>query len=207
VKRLPRYRRRPFRARVLGSGAIYEDVIEALRVAGCEVVFAGQGAGRKTVDLLVLAAETRIIRPEEIARYPLGALCFHPSLLPRHRGRDAVYWTLEMGDRETGATWFWLDAGIDTGPIASQEAVSIPPGTSRGRLYYDILVPLGGRLFQGLLARLLAGERPAAPQDEALATYEPPRPRPRVASNGTSATAQLVTAGGGTVALPAARGR
>jgi methionyl-tRNA formyltransferase len=174
------YTRRPFRARVLGAGQIFEDVIDSLRVAGCEVYFDKQDTGRKIVDLLVLANYTRIIRPAEIARYRLGAVCFHPSMLPRHRGRDAVYWTMEMGDTETGATWFWLDEGIDTGPIAIQAAVKIPIVISRGTLYYSILAPLGAVLFSQLLHDLLRGERPEMPQDESLATYEPPRPKPPI---------------------------
>jgi methionyl-tRNA formyltransferase len=171
-------KRRPFRVRLLGAGAIFESVLDTLRAYGCEVFLNGAPSGRKTVDLLVLAAETRIIPRSERDRYRLGALCFHPSLLPRHRGRDAVYWTCEQGDSITGSTWFWLDDGIDTGPIATQAALprAVPLGTSRGALYYDHLVPLGGALFALLLPRLMRGERPAQPQDDAYATYEPPRP-------------------------------
>jgi methionyl-tRNA formyltransferase len=128
-------------------------------------------------DLVILANVTRILKADEIAESRLGVLCYHPSLLPRHRGADAVYWTLEMGDTETGATWFWIDEGIDTGPIAIQEAVAVPFETSAGRLYHGTLVPLGARLLEILLAALRRGERPSTPQDERLATYEPPRPR------------------------------
>jgi methionyl-tRNA formyltransferase len=172
-------RRRPFRVRILGAGQIFKGAIDTFRVYGCDVYFEGDDTGRKVMDLLVLAACTRIIPRAEFERYRLGALCFHPSLLPRHRGIDAVYWTVEQGDNITGATWFWLDEGIDTGPIATQAALPrpVPLGTSRGALYYGLLVPLGGRLLSELIPRLLRGERPAQPQDDAYATYEPPRPR------------------------------
>lgn len=164
------------RARVLGSGVFYEDVCETLHAHGWEVVGETERT-RKRVDVLLLAGATRIISRAEYERYPLGALCFHPSLLPRHRGRDAVYWTLEHGETETGVTWFWLDDGLDTGPIAAQAALDIPPHISRGALYYQHLAPLGAALLDTLLPALTRGEKPATPQDEAHATYEPPRPR------------------------------
>jgi methionyl-tRNA formyltransferase len=172
-------KRRPFRVRLLGAGAIFDDVFDTLRAYNCEIFIDDAPSGRKTMDLLVLAAYTRIIPRAERDRYRLGALCFHPSLLPRHRGIDAVYWTVEQGDNITGSTWFWLDDGIDTGPIATQEALPLPVrlGTSRGALYYDLLAPLGAKLFPLLLPRLMRGERPAQPQDDAYSTYEPPRPK------------------------------
>jgi methionyl-tRNA formyltransferase len=76
----------------------------------------------------------------------------------------------------SGVTWFWVDEGIDTGPIAISESVPIPPESSPSKLYYETLVPLGERLLDALLARLERGERPSAVQDESLATYEPLRP-------------------------------
>ncbi|MBV8148102.1 MAG: methionyl-tRNA formyltransferase, partial [Candidatus Eremiobacteraeota bacterium] len=88
---------------------------------------------------------------------------------------DAVYWTFKMGDKETGATWFWVDEGIDTGPIAIQGSVPIPADSAPGKLYYETLVPLGARLFEELLQKLEAGERPSTVQDESKATYEPLR--------------------------------
>ena len=56
-----------------------------------------------------------------------GAICYHPSLLPRHRGASAINWAIIQGDRETGITWFWPDKGIDTGPILLQRSEPIRP--------------------------------------------------------------------------------
>jgi methionyl-tRNA formyltransferase len=127
-------------------------------------------------DLLILAGYSRIIPARELRLARLGGLCFHPSLLPRHRGRDAVYWTLEHGDTVTGVTWFWITTGIDAGPIAAQARVEIPPGISRGALYYQHLVPLGLSLLPLILNQLDTGYPRRMEQDERLATYEPPRP-------------------------------
>jgi len=159
------------RIKVFGTGPIYDATLEICRRRGHQVV------DERPYELIVLANVTRILKAPEIAEAGLGVLCFHPSLLPRHRGGDAVYWTFKMGDKETGSTWFWVDEGIDTGPIAIQGAATIPADSSPAKLYYDTLVPLGAKLFEELLAKLERGERPSSVQDESKATYEPLRPK------------------------------
>jgi methionyl-tRNA formyltransferase len=163
-------------AKVIGEGAIYDGVRELLRRQWWRLV------EEAPYDILILANVTRILQKDELSIAKTGVLCFHPSLLPRHRGRDAVYWTLKMGDTTTGATWFCPDAGIDTGPVVTQREVAIPDGVSPGRLYYDTLVPLGIELLQEILptlegAVLTCTAIPSTPQDEGKATYEQPRSR------------------------------
>ncbi len=80
-------------------------------------------------DLAILAFVTLIV-PERILYAPrYKSICFHPSLLPRHRGASGINWAIIAGDAETGVTWFWPDKGIDTGPILIQKHV--PIGSSR----------------------------------------------------------------------------
>jgi methionyl-tRNA formyltransferase len=124
-------------------------------------------------DLAIMAFVT-IIVPERILYTPRHkSICFHPSLLPRHRGASAIAWTLIQGDSETGATWFWPDKGIDTGPILIQRRVPIGANDTTGSLYFNTLFPLGIETLGGALALIDAGNPPRMAQDEALATYEP----------------------------------
>jgi methionyl-tRNA formyltransferase len=124
-------------------------------------------------DLAVMAFVT-IIVPERILYAPrLKSICFHPSLLPRHRGASAIAWTLIQGDSETGVTWFWPDKGIDTGPILLQRRASIGPNDTTGSLYFSTLFPLGLETLPDALALIEAGNPPRIAQDETLATYEP----------------------------------
>lgn len=56
---------------------------------------------------------------------PLGAFGVHPSLLPRHRGPDPYFWTIDAGDEETGVTAHRLDEDYDTGPILGQKRLAM----------------------------------------------------------------------------------
>lgn len=126
------------------------------------------------IDLLILA-NCPVLIPVSVLGAPLhGALCFHPSLLPRHRGIDATTWTLTLGDTETGVTIFSPDAGIDSGPILLQRACAVPPYSTPSTLYHDTLVPLGIAALAEAVALVRDGRAVFTPQDESRATYEPP---------------------------------
>ena len=125
-------------------------------------------------DLAILAFVTLIV-PERILYAPrFKSICFHPSILPRHRGASAINWAIIQGDTETGVTWFWPDQGIDTGPILIQKKVPIGENDTIGSLYFNTLFPLGVEAMFEALDLIKAGKAPAIVQDESLATYEPP---------------------------------
>ncbi len=124
-------------------------------------------------DLLIMAFVTDIIPPALIETPSRGAICYHPSLLPRHRGGSAINWALIMGDKQTGLSIFWADAGIDTGPILLQKRVTIGEDDTTGSLYFNHLFPLGAEAIAESVDLIKAGRAPRLIQDENLATYEP----------------------------------
>jgi len=125
-------------------------------------------------DLGVMAFVTDIV-PQSILDCPrLGTIQYHPSLLPRHRGRSAINWAIINGDTVTGITILWPDAGIDTGPILLQKEADISPNDTVGSLYYNKLFPLGVEAIMESIDLIHKGEAPRIPQDESQATYERP---------------------------------
>jgi methionyl-tRNA formyltransferase len=128
---------------------------------------------RTDSEVIVCAHHHGFITPEMRARTTYGALGYHPSLLPRHRGRDAVEWAVRFGDPITGGTVYWMDDRADGGPIAAQQAVHILRGITAAELWRTSLAPLGLKLFEQVLRDLHDGQVVAVPQDEAAATWEP----------------------------------
>jgi methionyl-tRNA formyltransferase len=125
-------------------------------------------------DLGVMAFVTDIV-PQSILGCPrLGTIQYHPSLLPRHRGRSAINWAIINGDTVTGITILWPDAGIDTGPILLQKEADISPSDTVGSLYYNKLFPLGVEAIMESIDLIHKGRAPRIPQDESQATYERP---------------------------------
>lgn len=134
----------------------------------CRIVASAQEA-----DVAIAPLLTRKISESEINAPRLGTLIFHPSLLPRHRGRDAIRWAYRLDEKYTGATWFWADSGYDTGDICEQEVVSIDETRPR-EFYEQKIIPLCVKLLRYIIADLKAGIVRRRPQNEAAATYELP---------------------------------
>jgi methionyl-tRNA formyltransferase len=125
-------------------------------------------------DLSILAFVTDII-PQRLLRVPsLGTICYHPSLLPRHRGASAINWAIIQGEGRTGLTIFWVDEGIDTGPILLQKEVEIGPDDTTGALYFNSLFPMGVEAMLEAVQLIREGKAPRITQNEPDATYEPP---------------------------------
>jgi len=125
-------------------------------------------------DLVILAFVTDIIPEALLDIPPIGTICYHPSLLPRHRGASGINWAVIQGDTRTGLTILWVDKGIDTGPILLQRVIDITPEDTTGSLYFNSLFPLGIEAIVEAVDLIKRGKAPKIPQDDALATYEPP---------------------------------
>ncbi|HEY6395014.1 MAG TPA: formyltransferase family protein, partial [Candidatus Binataceae bacterium] len=117
-------------------------------------------------DLAILAFVTLIV-PERILYAPrFKSICFHPSLLPRHRGASAINWAIIMGDSETGVTWFWPDKGIDTGPILIQKRIPIGENDTTGSIYFNTLFPMGVETMIEAVDLIKSRKAPSIAQDE-----------------------------------------
>ncbi|GAB4112445.1 MAG: phosphoribosylglycinamide formyltransferase [Sandaracinaceae bacterium] len=77
--------------------------------------------------LVVLAGFMRIVGPAMLARFPHRIVNVHPALLPSFPGAHGARDALAKGVRISGCTVHVVDAGVDTGPILAQAAVSVLP--------------------------------------------------------------------------------
>ena len=125
-------------------------------------------------DLVILAFVTDIIPEVLLDIPPIGTICYHPSLLPRHRGASGINWAVIQGDTRTGLTILWVDKGIDTGPILLQKEIEITPADTTGSLYFNSLFPLGIEAIVEAVDLIKSDKAPKISQNDALATYEPP---------------------------------
>ena len=124
-------------------------------------------------DLNVLAFVTAFL-PEEILESPrFASLCFHPSLLPRFRGGNALAWQVMLGAQVAGVTVFRPDSGVDTGPIVVQKGpVPIDAHDTAGSLYFQKLYPLGLEAIAEAVADIDAGRALYRVQDEEQASHQ-----------------------------------
>lgn len=85
---------------------------------------------------LILSIYSKEIIPEKIIQLPkYGCINTHPAYLPFYKGVSPTFWVLVNNEKTTGSTLHYLDKGIDTGRIISQEEISIEPGETEHHLY------------------------------------------------------------------------
>ena len=85
-----------------------------------------------------------------------------------------MHWAIRRGETKTGLTIFWVDAGIDTGPILLRREVEIGPDDTVGSLYFDRLFQPGVEALVESVRLVREGGAPRMTQDESRATYEAP---------------------------------
>ncbi|XP_045503478.1 cytosolic 10-formyltetrahydrofolate dehydrogenase [Colias croceus] len=124
-------------------------------------------------ELNVLPFCTQFI-PMEVILFPkYQSICYHPSILPRHRGASSVNWTLIEGDTTCGLSIFWADDGLDTGPILLQKSFPCTIDDTVDTIYNRYLYPEGIKALGESVNMVANGTAPKITQTEEGATYDP----------------------------------
>lgn len=158
-----------------------EDRLAATaRAAGIEVVVQ---ANPKLVvaseiapdtDLIITAHSHARIGKDALAAATFGGIGYHPSLLPRHRGKAAVEWTIKEGDPIAGGTIYQLADRMDAGAIAAQDWCFVKKGETARELWERALAPLGLKLLADVIDYIKVHKAlPSKVQDEQFATSAP----------------------------------
>ncbi len=123
-------------------------------------------------EFIVVVAFGRIL-PESVLNIPPGGCVnLHASLLPGYRGAAPINWAIINGDRETGVSTMFMDAGLDTGPVLLEKKVAIGDDDTAE----DLAVSLsneGAALLKETIALLSEGRLKPRPQDDSKATFAP----------------------------------
>lgn len=121
------------------------------------------------IDVLFVVGVSQLV-DEDIIRLPrLGCVGFHPTKLPKGRGRAPMAWLI-LDKGEGAATFFKIDTTADKGDILVQEPFFIEDGddaTSIGIKLKDAMVRALDRWLPSLSSVGLKG----IPQDENAATF------------------------------------
>ncbi len=126
----------------------------------------------RKVDVVVVMAYGRILKPSVLDAPRRGCLNLHASLLPKYRGAAPINWAIARGEKETGICLMQMDAGMDTGAVFSSHAISIGEDETAGELA-DRLAILGAKVVRKDLVNAVEGKLKAKAQDKSLATYAP----------------------------------
>ncbi|MGR3175999.1 MAG: methionyl-tRNA formyltransferase [Candidatus Scalindua sp.] len=124
---------------------------------------------------LIVVADYRFLLKKELVDIPkYGAINFHPSLLPKYRGRAPVNWAIINGEKRCGLTVHYIDEGMDTGDIILQKEVEILFEDTIKDIH-EKLFPVYKELAKEVINLFIKGVPPPFIQDHPEATEFPRR--------------------------------
>jgi phosphoribosylglycinamide formyltransferase-1 len=96
-------------------------------------------AGKRRVDLVVLAGYMKIVTPGFCEAYKHRIVNIHPALLPSFPGLHVQQKAIDYGVRFSGCTTHFVAPEVDAGPIILQASVPVLPADTEDALAARIL--------------------------------------------------------------------
>jgi methionyl-tRNA formyltransferase len=90
-------------------------------------------------DIIFCFGWSRLLKTEILSTAPMGVIGYHPSALPKNRGRHPIIWSLVLGLKETASSFFFMDKGADSGDILSQKKINISKNDNAQTLYSKLI--------------------------------------------------------------------
>ncbi|MDD4968439.1 MAG: methionyl-tRNA formyltransferase [Paludibacter sp.] len=129
-------------------------------------------------DLQIVVAFRML--PEVVWNMPqYGTFNLHASLLPQYRGAAPINWAIINGEKETGATTFFLTHEIDTGKIILQEKIAISDTDNAG-IVHDKLMAMGAGMVKKTVDLLMQGQIEGIDQSQFMHPEMELKPAPKI---------------------------
>ncbi|MBR5542572.1 MAG: methionyl-tRNA formyltransferase [Oscillospiraceae bacterium] len=121
-------------------------------------------------DYIFIVGLSQLVKKEIISCAKKGVVGYHPTPLPKFRGRAATVWQILLGVKKSAVSMFFIDEGIDSGDIICQEEYEIAENdypTDVGKKTERASL----KLFAKALDLLQDPDFKPTPQNEEEATY------------------------------------
>lgn len=125
---------------------------------------------QKKPDIIFCFGWSYLLPQEVYSIPPLGAVGYHPTLLPKNRGRHPIIWAIVLGLKATGSTFFYLKEIADSGDILNQKKIQLNDNEDANSLY-EKLLNVGEIQVIEMTNSLMNQTIYSVPQDENEATY------------------------------------
>ncbi|WFU51032.1 methionyl-tRNA formyltransferase [Sinorhizobium terangae] len=161
-----------------GRHSDFADIGNLARAAGSAVCYTTDINSPAVLETMASVEPdlTLVIGWSQVCRQPFrdlareGTIGFHPAALPRLRGRAVIPWTIIRDEDVTGSTLFWLDEGVDSGPILLQRLFAVAADETARSLYARHTANLAEMVVEAV-ALVETGNAPHTKQDHEQASY------------------------------------
>jgi methionyl-tRNA formyltransferase len=123
------------------------------------------------IDLILMSCYSRRLPESIINLAKAGCFNMHPSLLPRYRGPEPIFWQMKHAS-DMGVSWHLVTDELDAGDIVKQQKINLDEGLSFAEIN-RFLAETGAELMLAVLADISGQKRLQIKQDPAFASYFP----------------------------------
>jgi methionyl-tRNA formyltransferase len=121
------------------------------------------------LDVIFAVGFSQILKEEWLQLAKNGCIGFHPTQLPKGRGRAPIAWLILEG-KPGAATFFKMGMGADDGPIYIQEGFEVDSNDDVQSLVPKVQKAAANAIDK-LIPKLKSGNWQSVPQNEDEATY------------------------------------
>lgn len=89
-------------------------------------------------DIIFCFGWSNLLKEKILKSSQMGVIGFHPTELPKNRGRHPLIWSLVLGIKNTASTFFFMNKNADEGDILSQKKIKIFKSDNAQSLYDKI---------------------------------------------------------------------
>lgn len=123
-----------------------------------------------SADYIFVIGLSQLVDHRIIQAAKKGTIGFHPTPLPKYRGRAAMVWQVLLGVKHTKCTMFLIDGGMDSGDILGQEDYVIEEEDYASDIEEKLCLALR-KLCKRVFEKMIRRELNPIKQDESQASY------------------------------------
>lgn len=120
-------------------------------------------------DLYLSIAGNQLFKRKLLDSATYGCINLHTALLPKYRGLMPSFWVLKNSETHTGVSVFFVDEGIDSGPILVQD--KLPIGNMSQAELIDVTKKMGMDAMLKAIDKIHSGTYELIENDASQMTY------------------------------------
>ena len=90
-------------------------------------------------NYILCIGNSKIIRKPLLSKFQERIIGFHPTMLPNNRGKHPLIWSIILGLKNVGSTFFVMTNKIDSGKILVQKKIKILNSDNANTLYTKVI--------------------------------------------------------------------
>lgn len=124
-----------------------------------------------SIDLILMSCYSKRVPEVLINLATKGCFNMHPSLLPKYRGSEPIFWQMQQAS-DVGVSWHRVIHDFDACDIVAQKKVYLDDGASYAEINVD-LANAGAVLMLTMLKQIAENKLVNTGQNPALSSYQP----------------------------------